>query len=89
MNKEVAIELRRRLQIKGALRFEGITKPLGSFNPVWAQVHYWVELAQLSWRTYNSYLKTNHIATGVENYNEVTRLYLGIPLDANGLPNPR
>lgn len=29
MNKEVAIELRRRLQIKGALRFEDITKPLG------------------------------------------------------------
>ena len=28
----------------------GITKQLGSFNPVWAQVHYWVELAQLSWR---------------------------------------
>jgi hypothetical protein len=46
-------------------------------------------LAQLSWRTYNSYLKTNHVATGIENYNEVTRLYLGIPLDANGLPLPR
>jgi hypothetical protein len=29
MNKEVAMELRRRLQIKGALRFEDITKPLG------------------------------------------------------------
>lgn len=29
MNKEVAIELRRRLEIKGALRFEDITKPLG------------------------------------------------------------
>jgi hypothetical protein len=28
MNKEVAIELRRRLQIKGTLRFEDITKPL-------------------------------------------------------------
>lgn len=28
MNKEVAIELRRRLQIKGALHFEDITKPL-------------------------------------------------------------
>ncbi len=27
----------------------GITKPLGTFNPLWAQVHYWVELAQLSW----------------------------------------
>jgi hypothetical protein len=29
MNKEVAIELRRRFQIKGALRFEDITIPLG------------------------------------------------------------
>ncbi len=28
----------------------GITKPLASFNPWWAQVHYWVELARLSWR---------------------------------------
>lgn len=24
----------------------GITKPLGSWNPVWANVHYWMELAQ-------------------------------------------
>jgi alkylglycerol monooxygenase len=24
----------------------GITTPLGSFNPVWAQFHYWVELVQ-------------------------------------------
>ena len=29
MNKEIATELRRRFQIKGALRFEDITKPLG------------------------------------------------------------
>jgi hypothetical protein len=29
MNKEVAIELRRRLQIKGALRLDDIAKPLG------------------------------------------------------------
>jgi hypothetical protein len=29
MNKEVAIELRRRLQIKGALRLDDITNPLG------------------------------------------------------------
>ena len=28
MNKEVAMELRRRLQIKGALRFEDITNDL-------------------------------------------------------------
>ncbi len=26
----------------------GITKPLGSFNPLWAQVHYWIELARMS-----------------------------------------
>jgi sterol desaturase/sphingolipid hydroxylase (fatty acid hydroxylase superfamily) len=28
----------------------GLTKPLASFNPLWAQVHYWVELARLAWR---------------------------------------
>jgi len=26
----------------------GITKPLASFNPVWAQVHYWFELVEMS-----------------------------------------
>ncbi|MDB4945651.1 MAG: Sterol desaturase [Labilithrix sp.] len=26
----------------------GITKPLGSFDPVWAQVHYWVELRAMA-----------------------------------------
>ena len=26
----------------------GITKPLGSFNPLWAQVHYFIELAEAS-----------------------------------------
>ncbi|MBX3187962.1 MAG: sterol desaturase family protein [Labilithrix sp.] len=26
----------------------GITKPLGSFDPMWAQVHYWLELAAMS-----------------------------------------
>lgn len=45
-----------------------------------------LSLARLSWRTYNVYLKSNHIAAGVANYNEVTRLFLGIPLDARGLP---
>jgi sterol desaturase/sphingolipid hydroxylase (fatty acid hydroxylase superfamily) len=29
----------------------GITKPLASWNPVWAQVHYWVELARTARRT--------------------------------------
>jgi sterol desaturase/sphingolipid hydroxylase (fatty acid hydroxylase superfamily) len=28
----------------------GITKPLASWNPFWANFHYWVELADLSWR---------------------------------------
>jgi len=43
-------------------------------------------LASASWHTYNSYLKSNHIAAGVANYNEVTRLYAGIRLDPRGLP---
>lgn len=43
-------------------------------------------LAHWTWRTYNAYLKTNRIATGIENYNEVTRLVLGAPLDDRGLP---
>ncbi len=46
-------------------------------------------LAHLSWRTYNSYLKSNHIAAGIANYNEVTRLYLGIPLNTSGIPITR
>jgi sterol desaturase/sphingolipid hydroxylase (fatty acid hydroxylase superfamily) len=29
----------------------GITKPLASFNPVWANLHYWVELIDLAGRT--------------------------------------
>src|SRR5262249_29433628 len=28
----------------------GITKPLASFNPMWAQVHYWIEMARMSAR---------------------------------------
>ncbi len=46
-------------------------------------------LAQLSWHTYNAYLKSNHIASGLENYNEVTRLYLGIALTGDGVPTHR
>lgn len=46
-------------------------------------------LAHWSWRTYNTYLKTNRIATGVANYGEMTRLVLGVPLDAAGLPVAR
>jgi Protein of unknown function (DUF3810) len=45
-----------------------------------------LKLSQLSWRVYNNYLQSNHIASGVQNYDEVTRLMAGIPLDAQGLP---
>jgi hypothetical protein len=48
--------------------------------------HINVLLARWTWRTYNVYLKSNRIASGVQNYNEVTRLVLGVPLDAEGLP---
>lgn len=48
--------------------------------------HINVILAHWTWRTYNVYLKSNRIASGVANYDEVTRLILGIPLDAQGLP---
>lgn len=51
--------------------------------------HINLSLANLSWRTYNAYLKTNHVASGLQNYDEVTRLFLGIPRDAAGLPLPR
>ena len=27
----------------------GLVKPLASFNPLWAQVHYWVQLARICW----------------------------------------
>jgi hypothetical protein len=46
-------------------------------------------LARFSWHTYNAYLKSNHVASGVQNYNEVTRLYLGIAQNASGLPVAR
>lgn len=48
--------------------------------------HINVILAHWTWRTYNAYLKSNRIASGVANYDEVTRLMLGVPLDAAGLP---
>jgi hypothetical protein len=50
--------------------------------------HVNVLLARWTWRTYNAYLKTNRIASGIENYDEVTRLMLGVPLDRDGLPVP-
>jgi hypothetical protein len=45
-----------------------------------------LNLSRFSWRVYNSYLKSNHIASGVQNYDQVTQLMAGIPLDAQGLP---
>lgn len=45
-----------------------------------------LSLSRFSWRVYNNYLKSNHVASGVQNYDEVTRLMAGIPLDAQGLP---
>jgi hypothetical protein len=48
--------------------------------------HINVMLAHWSWRTYNVYLKSNRISSGIANYDEVTRLMLGVPLDASGLP---
>lgn len=51
--------------------------------------HINVMLAHWSWRTYNVYLKSNRIAAGIENYDEVTRLMLGVLRDAAGLPIAR
>ena len=51
--------------------------------------HINVMLAHWSWRTYNVYLKSNRIASGIANYDEVTRLMLGVPLDSIGLPIAR
>ncbi len=51
--------------------------------------HINVILAHWSWRTYNAYLKSNRVASGIANYDEVTKLMLGVPLDATGLPLAR
>jgi hypothetical protein len=48
-----------------------------------------LSLSRFTWHAYSAYLKTNHVASGVQNYNEVTRLMLAIPLDAQGLPVAR
>jgi len=48
-----------------------------------------LNLSTISWGTYNTYLKSNHIANGIENYNEVTRLYLGVALDRTSVPIPK
>jgi hypothetical protein len=48
--------------------------------------HINVLLSHWTWNTYNAYLKTNHVASGIYNYNEVSRLILGVHLDKDGLP---
>lgn len=48
-----------------------------------------LNFSRFSWRVYNRYLTSNRIASGVQNYNEVTRLVAGIPLDGQGLPMAR
>lgn len=45
-----------------------------------------LDFSRFSWRVYNSYLKSNRVASGVRNYSEVTQLLIGIPVDRNGLP---
>ena len=51
--------------------------------------HVNLAFARLSWGTYNAYLRSNRIASGIANYGEVTRLMLAIPLDRAGLPIAR
>jgi hypothetical protein len=48
--------------------------------------HINVLLSHWTWNTYNAYLKSNHIASGIYNYNEVSRLVLGVKVDSEGLP---
>ncbi len=48
-----------------------------------------LDLSRFSWRVYNRYLRSNRIASGVQNYSEVVRLILGVPLDRQGLPLPK
>ena len=48
-----------------------------------------LDFSRFSWGVYNSYLKSNRIAGGIANYDEVTRLAVAIPLDAGGLPRTR
>ncbi len=43
----------------------------------------------VAWRTYDSYLKTNRVASGVRNYNEVVRLVLGTRFDSDWVPARR
>lgn len=40
----------------------------------------------VAWRTYDSYLKANRVASGVRNYNEVVRLVLGVRFENGWVP---
>jgi len=51
--------------------------------------HLNLSLSRFTWHAYGAYLKSNHIASGVANYDEITRLFLAVPLDRDGLPVPR
>ncbi len=51
--------------------------------------HINVLFAHWSWRTYNVYLKSNRVAAGIANYDQVTRLMLGVALDRDLLPLAR
>jgi hypothetical protein len=51
--------------------------------------HVNLAFSRWSWRAYNAYLKSNRVASGIANYNEVTRLMLAIPRDRRGLPVAR
>ncbi len=72
-------------------RSEFVPQVWADFDAIRARNAHFVNLrlSRFSWRVYNSYLKSNHIASGVQNYDEVTRLVAGIPLDASGLPLAR
>ena len=48
--------------------------------------HLNLSLSRFTWHAYGAYLKSNHIASGIANYDEVTRLFLAVPLDKDGLP---
>jgi hypothetical protein len=44
---------------------------------------------QASWRTYDQFLKANRVESGVESYDEVVTLVVGIEVDDAGRPRPR
>lgn len=68
-----------------------VPQVLADFAALRARNAHFVNLnfARFSWHMYNKYLKSNRIASGVQNYGEVTRLLLAVPLDRSGLPGKR